>query len=77
VLTEDAWEVLLAERDVEALAFLVALVCMRGHEIHQSHVRRAFLENAELRRYAIAIGRDEREMREIGDLVEQARTPEA
>jgi hypothetical protein len=50
---------------------------MGGVELHQSQVCRAFFENAELRRYAIAIGRDEREMREIGELVEKARASNA
>jgi hypothetical protein len=71
VLTEDGWDVLLAETDAEVLAFGVALAILRADELHASQVRRALFENAELRRHAIAIGRDEREMREIGELVQK------
>ncbi|WP_437561389.1 hypothetical protein [Sorangium sp. So ce542] len=38
-----------------------------------SQVCRAFLENAELRAYAIGIGRDERAMREVGELADRVR----
>lgn len=77
VLTEDAWDIILAESDAEVLAWWVALMSMRGDELHQSQVRRAFFENAEIRRHAMAIGHDEREMREISELVAKARAREA
>lgn len=74
VLTEDAWDELLAESDVEVLAWWVALVSMQADELHLSQIRRAFFENGELRRYATSIGHNEREMREIGELFANART---
>jgi hypothetical protein len=44
------------------------LVSLRASELDALQVCRAFLENAELRAYAMAIGRDEAAMREIGEL---------
>ncbi|WP_437982568.1 hypothetical protein [Sorangium sp. So ce117] len=73
VLTEDAWDGVLAESKADVIAWWVALVSMRASELHASQVCRAFLENAELRAYAIAIGRDEREMREFGELAAKVR----
>ncbi|AGP35392.1 hypothetical protein BE04_44135 [Sorangium cellulosum] len=73
VLTEDAWEGILAESEAEAIAWRVALVSLRMDELHASQVCRAFLENAELRAYAIGIGRDERAMRELGELAARVR----
>lgn len=73
VLTEDAWDGVLAESEAEVLAWWIALVSLRVSELHTSQVCRAFLENAELRNYAIAIGRDERAMRELGELADKMR----
>ncbi|WP_437621747.1 hypothetical protein [Sorangium sp. So ce1151] len=73
VLTEDAWDGVLAESRADVIAWWIALVSMRASELHASQVCRAFLENAELRSYAIAIGRDEREMRELGELAAKMR----
>ncbi|XXT16984.1 hypothetical protein WME94_42810 [Sorangium sp. So ce429] len=73
VLTEDTWEGILAEREAEVIAWWVALVSLRVSELHASQVCRAFLENAELRAYAIGIGRDERAMRELGELAAKVR----
>ncbi|WP_437588861.1 hypothetical protein [Sorangium sp. So ce1000] len=74
VLTEDAWNGVLAERRADVIAWWIALVSMRASELHASQVCRAFFENAELRAYAIAIGRDEREMRALGELAAKVRT---
>ncbi|WP_437796329.1 hypothetical protein [Sorangium sp. So ce693] len=68
LLTEDAWDGVLAEREPEVVAWWIALVGLRASELDASEVCRAFLENAELRAYAMAIGRDEAAMREIGEL---------
>jgi hypothetical protein len=68
-LTEDAWDTILAERDAEVIAWWVAVMSMDDDELHASQVRRAFFENAEIRGYAIAVGRDEREMRAIGQII--------
>ncbi|WP_437674761.1 hypothetical protein [Sorangium sp. So ce131] len=73
VLTEDAWEGILAESEAEVIAWRIALVSLRISELHASQVCRAFLENAELRAYAIGIGRDERAMRELGELAAKVR----
>lgn len=73
VLTENAWDGVLAESKADVIAWWVALVSMRASELHASQVCRAFLENAELRAYAIAIGRDEQEMRELGELAAKVR----
>ncbi|WP_437946492.1 hypothetical protein WME98_37355 [Sorangium sp. So ce296] len=73
VLTEDAWEGILAESEAGAIAWRIALVSLRTSELHASQVCRAFLENAELRAYAIGIGRDERAMRELGELAARVR----
>ncbi|KYF85799.1 hypothetical protein BE20_02945 [Sorangium cellulosum] len=73
VLTEDAWEGILGESEAGAIAWRIALVSLRISELHASQVCRAFLENAELRAYAIGIGRDERAMRELGELAARVR----
>ena len=72
-LTEDTWDIILAEEDTDVLAWWVALASLRAYDHHPSRVRPALFENPELRRYAMAIGRDERQMAEIGEKLEQAR----
>lgn len=72
-LTEDAWDSVVAESDIGVLVWWAVLLTLDASEIHASQVRRAFFENAELRRYAMAIGRDEREMLAVGELVAKAR----
>ncbi|WP_437828767.1 hypothetical protein [Sorangium sp. So ce1153] len=52
---------------------LIALVSMRASQLQASQVCRAFLENAEIRAYAIAIGRDEAAMRELGEVAAKVR----
>jgi len=69
ILTENAWDTIVAEKDTDILAWDVALVVMDANEIHRSEVRRAFFENAELLRYAIAWSRDPEEMKLITNLV--------
>ncbi len=68
-LTQDAWDAITSENDVDVLAWYVALASMSADELHASQVRRALFENAELRQYAIALGRDPRAMREIGERI--------
>jgi len=71
-LTEDAWDALLAEEDTEVLSFWVALLQLDANEIHASQVRRAFFENEGLRRHALELGHDPKEMRAIGEQVAKA-----
>ena len=76
VLTEDAWEALFSEDDVDVLAWCVALVGTPDDEVSQAHARRALLENARLRRYAMALGQDKRQMRKMDAMVAKARALE-
>ncbi|MGK3959562.1 hypothetical protein WMF38_41780 [Sorangium sp. So ce118] len=73
VLTEHAWDGVLAESNADVIAWWVALVSMRASQLQASQVCRAFVENAEIRAYAIAIGRDEAAMRELGELAAKVR----
>jgi hypothetical protein len=72
-LTEDAWDAILAEQDAEALAWMAALSSLRADEIHAWQIRRALLENAALRQYAMKIGRDAKAMNEVSTWIEEAR----
>ncbi|HEU4409630.1 MAG TPA: hypothetical protein VFS43_30525 [Polyangiaceae bacterium] len=71
-LTEDAWDAITSENDADVLAWYVALASMGADELRAYQVRRALFENAELRQYAITLGRDRREMREVGKLIASA-----
>jgi hypothetical protein len=73
VLTEDAWDAVLAEHDLEVLHFWIALLRIPGFELRTSHVRRAIFENPAVRRYAMAVARDATEMRSVAALVDEAR----
>lgn len=66
-LTQDAWDAITSENDADALAWYLALASMGADELHAYQVRRALFENAELRQYAIRLGRDPQAMRQIGE----------
>jgi len=69
VLTEDAWEALLAERDGDVIAWWIALLGTDSHELHFSQVRRALLENRELLRHTMSIANDAKKMDEMEELI--------
>ena len=73
VLTEDAWDAMLTEQDPEVFRFWTGLLAIPGFELRTTHVRRAMFENVALRRYAMALARDETEMRDVAARVEEAR----
>ena len=74
-LTEDAWDNLLALRDPEELAWIVALASLNASAMHLSRTRRALLENPTLRAYAIGVSRDASAMREVAELFTAAIKP--
>lgn len=61
-LTEDAWDDLLGEEDVEVLRFLLSLLLARDTIRHISVFRRAMFENPVLRRFVVQASRDEAAM---------------
>lgn len=73
VLTEDAWDWLVSEHDMEVLTWAVTLATMRDRDLFEYEVCRAFFENAELRRYMLALSHDEQEMARISEIARQAR----
>jgi hypothetical protein len=73
VLREDTWDWLLTERDMEVLTWAVALATMHDRDLFEYEVCRAFFENAELRRYMLALSHDEQEMARISEIARKAR----
>lgn len=73
-LTEEAWDHLIGEQNLETLEWWLSLASMGIRELHASQVRKAFFENLEIRRYAIAISRDEQELQEIEEFIKQLQT---
>jgi hypothetical protein len=71
-LTEDAWDAMLGEQDPEVVAWWLALACLSASELHASQVKRALFENPALGELARRLGRDEGEMRRVGEMIEKA-----
>jgi hypothetical protein len=71
VLTQSAWDTLKAENDPKVIRWLLALLGMPLREIHLSEVKRAFLENEVVRRYAMATAEDESKMREVEEMLKK------
>lgn len=71
-LTQDTWDAITSENDVDVLAWYLALAIVGADELHAYQVRRALFENAELRQYAIALGRNPQVMRQLSERIARA-----
>jgi hypothetical protein len=76
VITENAWERILAEQDLDTLTWYLALVSLRAQELHQSQVRRALLENPTLLQHTMTVANDTEQMQAVEELVARARAHE-
>jgi hypothetical protein len=71
VLTEDAWEWIICEKDKTMLQFLITLTLINNNELKFSTMRKATLENRDLAQEIMRISEDEKELSEIADMVKQ------